>query len=70
MTSNTIRKQELVKQHVPAETMLELSRKIAIKLELKRNLVDNKLYKCKGKLLLANCGMKQQENEEDSLKRL
>ena len=34
-----------------AETMLEPSKKIAIQLELKRNLVDDKLYKLKGKLL-------------------
>ena len=31
--------------------MLESSKKIAIKLELKWNLVDDKLYKLKGKLL-------------------
>ena len=31
--------------------MLEPSKKIAIKLELKRNLVDDKLYILKGKLL-------------------
>ena len=31
--------------------MLESSKKIAIKLDLKQNLVDDKLYKRKGKLL-------------------
>ena len=31
--------------------MLESSKKIVIKLELKRNLVDNKLYKRNGKLV-------------------
>ena len=43
--------EKLSKQHVLAETMLEPSKKIAIKLELKQNLVDDKLYKLKGKLL-------------------